>query len=85
MGVIAPGNGPTKGSTEDYYPAYHQGPRSKPNLMFVGRLGRDEFTKEFAELESQSKNLKTAGSSVMDEFRKTRRFASKTQGGPWHF
>jgi hypothetical protein len=46
--------------------------------MFVGRVGKDEFTREFAELESQSKNLKTAGSSVMDEFRKTRRFASKT-------
>ncbi len=70
-------------SSEDYSPS---APVSKmKNAYITGRiLGKEELTKDFAELENTSKNLKTAGSKLMEDFRKTRRFASKTQG-PWHF
>jgi hypothetical protein len=55
-------------------------------MFFPGKqISKEEFSKDFAELENATKNLKSAGSGVMEEFRKTRRFASKTQGGPWHF
>ena len=46
-------------------------------------INKEDFSRDFAELESTSKNLKSAGSKLMEEFRKTRRFGNKTQG-PWH-
>ena len=77
-----------KNSSEDYAPVNQFGGNKQVRaaMFFPGKqISKEEFSKDFAELENATKNLKSAGSGVMEEFRKTRRFASKTQGGPWHF
>jgi hypothetical protein len=71
-------------STEDYVPATAPINKLKAATFYNGRtITKEELTKDFAELESNLKNLRSAGSKVMNEIRSTRRFASKTSG-PWH-
>lgn len=85
-GIMNPqGNGQSGNSTEDYAPTTMTAGSKIKATFYNGRMiGKEEFAKDFAEISSATTNLKSAGSGVMDEFRKTRRFASKTSG-PWHF